>query len=132
MLVNGGRAAYVADEGKRPLYWNVPIANTTSIFLGTGTSFGVPMIGCRCDVCLSDDSRDSRLRASVLLKVDGLNVLIDTTPDLRAQALRYGLDRVDAVLLTHHHADHIFGFDDLRGWQLQSTKAQEHNPHIHA
>jgi phosphoribosyl 1,2-cyclic phosphate phosphodiesterase len=83
-------------------------------FLGTGTSHGVPMIGCRCDVCRSDDPRDTRLRPSILVAGPAGQVLVDTTPDLRQQALTHGIDRVDAVLFTHSHADHIMGFDDVR------------------
>lgn len=83
-------------------------------FLGTGTSMGVPVIGCQCAVCQSADPRNKRLRTSALLEVAGLNVLFDAGPDLRQQALAAGLARVDAVLLTHAHADHISGLDDLR------------------
>jgi phosphoribosyl 1,2-cyclic phosphate phosphodiesterase len=83
-------------------------------FLGTGTSTGVPLIACRCAVCTSADSRDKRTRPSVLIEYDGRAVLIDTTPDFRAQALREDLTRLDAVLYTHHHADHILGLDDTR------------------
>jgi phosphoribosyl 1,2-cyclic phosphate phosphodiesterase len=82
--------------------------------LGSGTSSGVPTIGCRCAVCVSTDERDKRLRPSVLLQYDGYNVLIDTTPDFRAQVLRTGIERLDAVLYTHAHADHILGLDDVR------------------
>src|SRR5499433_4021302 len=82
--------------------------------LGSGTSMGVPTIGCRCAVCTSLDPRDNRMRTSVLLSRHGQNVLIDTTPDFRLQALRAGIERVEAVLLTHGHADHVMGFDDLR------------------
>jgi phosphoribosyl 1,2-cyclic phosphate phosphodiesterase len=85
------------------------------LFLGTGTSMGVPMIGCRCDVCLSPDPRDKRWRPSIALRFDdGMSVLVDTSADLRAQALRFDLVRVDAVLFTHSHADHILGLDELR------------------
>src|SRR5919108_3001008 len=83
-------------------------------FLGTGTSTGVPVIGCRCAVCSSPDPRNKRLRTSALLEVDGLNLLFDAGPDLRQQALAAGLARLDAVLLTHAHADHVAGLDDLR------------------
>jgi phosphoribosyl 1,2-cyclic phosphate phosphodiesterase len=82
--------------------------------LGSGTSMGVPTIGCRCAVCTSSDPRDNRMRTSVLLSRGGQNVLIDTTPDFRTQALRAGIAQVEAVLLTHGHADHVMGFDDLR------------------
>jgi phosphoribosyl 1,2-cyclic phosphate phosphodiesterase len=85
------------------------------LFLGTGTSHGVPMIGCDCGVCKSSDPRDRRLRPSIFLTFDdGLHVLVDTTPDLRMQALRHDLRRVDAILFTHSHADHIMGLDDVR------------------
>jgi phosphoribosyl 1,2-cyclic phosphate phosphodiesterase len=83
-------------------------------FLGTGTSNGIPVIGCTCDVCRSPDPRDRRGRTSALVRYDGNTVLIDTSTELRAQALAVGLDRVDAVLFTHAHADHTGGFDDLR------------------
>jgi phosphoribosyl 1,2-cyclic phosphate phosphodiesterase len=82
--------------------------------LGSGTSHGVPMIGCRCAVCTSDQPRNRRDRAAALVEFDGKNVLIDTTPELRHQALAAGMVKVDAVLFTHAHADHVCGFDDLR------------------
>ena len=82
--------------------------------LGSGTSMGVPTIGCRCSVCTSSDPRDRRTRPSVLIEFNGRAVLIDTTPDFREQAIREGIDRIDAVLYTHGHADHILGLDDLR------------------
>jgi phosphoribosyl 1,2-cyclic phosphate phosphodiesterase len=83
-------------------------------FLGTGTSFGVPVVGCGCPVCHSADPRDARLRSSLLVETARTVLLVDAGPEFRLQALRAGLDRVDAVLLTHAHADHIHGLDDLR------------------
>ncbi len=84
-------------------------------FLGTGTSHGVPMIGCRCAVCRSDDPRDRRLRPSILVTLaGGARLLVDTSPDLRAQALAFGVSRVDAILFTHAHADHVLGLDEVR------------------
>lgn len=85
-------------------------------FLGTGSSAGVPVIGCTCGVCLSENPRDKRLRASVLLEIDGKNFLIDAGPDLRTQALLYHIDRLDGVLFTHAHFDHLGGADDLRAY----------------
>jgi phosphoribosyl 1,2-cyclic phosphate phosphodiesterase len=84
------------------------------LVLGSGTSVGVPMIGCHCKVCLSTDPRDKRLRPSVLIKLDEKRILIDTAPDFRYQALRFGIERLDAILYTHSHADHILGLDDIR------------------
>src|SRR5690242_6288067 len=86
----------------------------TLTFLGSGTSTGVPIIPCQCPVCTSTDPHDKRLRPSVLLEFDGRAVVIDTTPDFRTQALRAGMTRLDAVLFTHGHADHIMGLDDTR------------------
>jgi phosphoribosyl 1,2-cyclic phosphate phosphodiesterase len=91
--------------------------------LGSGTSMGVPTLGCHCSVCESTDPRDKRLRPSILLSRGEQNVIIDTTPDFRTQALRVGLDRLDAVLLTHGHADHILGFDDLRPYNMRQGAA---------
>ena len=83
-------------------------------FLGTGTSNGIPVIGCDCDVCRSADPRDRRTRTSALVRLDERSILIDTATELRAQALANGVRQVDAVLMTHAHADHTGGFDDLR------------------
>jgi phosphoribosyl 1,2-cyclic phosphate phosphodiesterase len=93
------------------------------LFLGTGTSHGVPMIGCDCAVCRSSDPRDNRLRPSILIETDdGLSVLIDTGPDLRTQALRFGVRRVDAICYTHAHADHIMGLDDVRRFNAMAGR----------
>ena len=86
--------------------------------LGCGTSIGVPVIGCRCRVCTSDEPKNRRLRTSLCLRHDGKVILIDTSPDLRQQCLTFGVERVDAVLFTHAHADHIFGLDDLRAFNF--------------
>lgn len=84
------------------------------IVLGSGTSHGVPMIGCHCRVCTSDDPHDKRTRASVFVQIGSLRVLVDAAPELRLQCVASGLDAIDAVLFTHHHADHVLGIDDLR------------------
>lgn len=98
-------------------------ANLRLTFLGTGTSTGVPAVGCPCDICHSDDARDKRLRASVLLDFNGRRVVIDAGTDFRQQALRAGLDRLDAVLVTHDHADHVFGLDDIRPFNFRTQRA---------
>ncbi len=92
------------------------------LVLGSGTSVGVPMIGCHCKACTSTDPRDTRLRPSVLLRLGDKRILIDTSPDFRYQALHYGIDRLDAILFTHAHADHILGLDDVRPFNfMQKT-----------
>src|SRR5271156_1831883 len=87
--------------------------------LGSGTSMGVPTLGCHCAVCESQDPLDKRMRPSVLLAYGGRNVVIDTTPDFRSQAMRFRIDRLDAVIYTHGHADHVLGLDDIRPFNLK-------------
>ncbi len=91
--------------------------------LGSGTSTGVPVIGCRCPVCSSASPRDHRTRASALVSWQGKNLLLDTATDFRQQALREGIDRIDAVLFTHAHADHVHGIDDLRVFSTPESPA---------
>jgi phosphoribosyl 1,2-cyclic phosphate phosphodiesterase len=94
------------------------------LVLGTGTSHGVPMIGCECDTCRSTDPRDRRSRASVLIQLEsGQSVLIDTSPDLRMQALTHNVKRVDAIVYTHSHADHIMGLDEVRRFNVLQKSA---------
>lgn len=92
------------------------------LFLGCGTSTGVPVIGCKCQVCSSNDPKNWRLRASLFIQHKGKNLLIDTSTDLRLQALRHSITRIDAVLYTHPHADHLHGIDELRVFNLLQTE----------
>jgi phosphoribosyl 1,2-cyclic phosphate phosphodiesterase len=92
-------------------------------FLGTGTSFGVPQIGCSCAVCRSADPRDRRSRSAALVEAGGAAILIDTPPELRLQLIAADVSRVDAVLFTHEHADHISGIDDLRIFSVRQRRA---------
>ncbi len=101
----------------------MPHAPLKVTVLGSGTSMGVPTLGCPCRVCASTDPHDKRLRPSLLLSRGGQHVVIDTTPDFRQQALRVSLDRLDAILLTHGHADHILGFDDIRPFNIRQRSA---------
>ncbi|MGI8962960.1 MAG: MBL fold metallo-hydrolase [Thermomicrobiales bacterium] len=91
-------------------------------FLGTGTSTGVPVIGCDCEVCRSDDPRDHRLRASILVRTPHATILVDTSPDLRVQMLLAKPPRIDAVLFTHAHADHTAGLDELRRFNVMQAE----------
>lgn len=91
-------------------------------FLGTGTSFGVPQIGCDCAVCRSPDPRDRRSRSGAVVSAGGQTLLIDTAPELRLQLLAVGVERVDAVLYTHEHADHTAGIDDLRIFTVRTKR----------
>lgn len=104
-------------------------------FLGTGTSFGVPVVGCDCDTCTSDDARDSRTRHAALLETDQGRLLIDTPPELRLQLLAARVDRIDAVWFTHMHADHVHGIDDVRVFtvrngDLPAWVASEYRDHL--
>lgn len=101
------------------------MSKTRLTFLGTGTSQGVPMIGCGCDVCRSEDARDQRLRASVLVEYEGLKILVDAGPDFRQQMLRENVSHVDAILLTHNHKDHTGGLDDIRAFNYLEKKATQ-------
>ena len=91
-------------------------------FLGTGTSSGVPMIGCHCEVCRSQDPKDNRLRSSILVSSNNTSFVIDTTPDFRYQMLRSKTERLDAIVFTHPHKDHIAGLDDIRAFNHFSKK----------
>lgn len=101
------------------------MSKTQLTFLGTGTSQGVPMIGCGCEVCKSTDPRDKRLRASVLVEHEGLRILVDAGPDFRYQMLRAGVSSLDAILLTHNHKDHTGGLDDIRAFNYLEKKATQ-------
>ncbi|MGF2410939.1 MBL fold metallo-hydrolase [Ferruginibacter sp.] len=94
-------------------------------FLGTGTSSGVPMIGCNCAVCLSTDKKDKRLRSSILVQSANTTFVVDTTPDFRYQMLRAGVKKLDAVLFTHPHKDHVAGLDDIRAYNYLQQKPME-------
>lgn len=94
-------------------------------FMGTGTSLGVPIVGCNCPVCTSADPRDKRFRASALFEVDGLRILVDCGPDFRSQMLRAGVGHLDGILLTHNHKDHTGGIDDVRSLNYIDRRAAE-------
>jgi phosphoribosyl 1,2-cyclic phosphate phosphodiesterase len=94
-------------------------------FLGTGTSSGVPMIACECEVCSSDNTKDKRLRSSILVESEQTAIVVDTTPDFRFQMLRQKVKKLDAVIYTHHHKDHIAGLDDIKAYNYFQQKTME-------
>lgn len=94
-------------------------------FLGTGTSQGVPVIGCECAVCLSSDSRDKRLRTSVLIEIGEKSIVVDSGPDFRYQMLREGVKTLDAIVFTHEHKDHVAGLDDVRAYNYWQKKPMD-------
>jgi phosphoribosyl 1,2-cyclic phosphate phosphodiesterase len=99
-------------------------ASARVLVLGTGTSHGVPMIGCDCGTCTSADPRDKRSRASIIIQTaEGTSILVDTTPDLRSQSLAHDVRRVDAIVYTHSHADHVMGLDDVRRFNILQRSA---------
>ncbi|MBN67628.1 MAG: MBL fold metallo-hydrolase, partial [Rickettsiales bacterium] len=91
--------------------------------LGCGASGGVPLIGCDCAVCASDNPKNKRTRVSILIEVNGLRILVDTPPDIRMQALRHNIQSVDAIIYTHAHADHVHGIDDVRSFNFHKNAA---------
>lgn len=88
-------------------------------FLGTGTSQGIPVIGCKCDACVSTDPRDNRLRVSIQIEIEGKTIVIDVGPDFRQQMLSVGTEKIDAILITHEHSDHVAGLDDIRPFNFR-------------
>jgi phosphoribosyl 1,2-cyclic phosphate phosphodiesterase len=93
------------------------------LFLGTGTSTGVPSLCCDCEICLSKDPKNKRLRSSILVRQNDHTILVDTSTDLRQQCLLYGIQKIDTVLYTHHHADHVHGIDELRSFNFFNKTA---------
>src|SRR2546423_2584493 len=94
-------------------------------FLGTGTSQGVPMIGCECEICRSTNAKDKRLRTSIMISHNGNNIVIDTGPDFRQQMLREDVKHLEAVVMTHEHKDHIAGLDDVRAFNYLQEKEMD-------
>ena len=94
-------------------------------FLGTGTSSGIPLLTCKCDVCSSIDIRDKRLRSSIFIETGKLNILIDIGPDFRQQMLKENIQKIDTILITHSHHDHVAGLDEIRAFNFSSNKAMD-------
>jgi len=113
-------AAAVVDGAARERHTATPPLTVT--LLGTGTSTGVPVLGCDCAVCTSDDPHDTRTRCACYVRAGDMGILIDTGPDFRQQALREGIERIDAVCYTHHHFDHVVGLDDLRPYFFNNDR----------
>lgn len=101
------------------------VPNMGITFLGTGTSQGVPVIGCECGVCRSKDARDSRLRTSILVQIGGKTVVVDTGPDFRQQMLREGVKELEAIVFTHEHKDHVAGLDDIRAYNYWQKRPMD-------
>lgn len=110
------RCSGVGARGTPDAVYSRRVADFSLTFLGTGTSVGVPVIGCDCAVCTSPDPRNQRLRSSVLVRAGQFSILVDSGPDLRLQALRERIRAIDAVVYTHAHLDHVVGFDELRAF----------------
>jgi phosphoribosyl 1,2-cyclic phosphate phosphodiesterase len=118
---SGPAAGAIVENASPARHAGTPPLTVT--LLGTGTSTGVPVLGCDCEVCTSEDPKDARTRCSCYVRAGGMGILIDTGPDFRRQALREGIDRIDAVCYTHHHFDHVVGLDDLRPFFFENRRA---------
>jgi phosphoribosyl 1,2-cyclic phosphate phosphodiesterase len=115
----------LTNDSQIAYFYKVQTPPLKITFLGTGTSSGVPMIGCSCEVCTSTDKNDKRLRSSILVESETTSIVVDTTPDFRYQMLRANVKKLDAVLFTHPHKDHIAGLDDVRAFNYFQHKPME-------